>query len=55
MTAAFHAALCISFGPVSCCLNALVGLDCVKVRNVGASDYNVRCAYILTPKGAVVP
>jgi len=42
----------ISLGAVNYCLNALVGVGFVKVRNFRASDNKLRYAYILTPKGA---
>jgi len=42
----------ISLGAVNYCLNALIGVGFVKVRNFRASDNKLRYAYILTPKGA---
>lgn len=41
----------ISLGAVNYCLNALIGVGFVKVRNFRASDNKLRYAYILTPKG----
>jgi hypothetical protein len=37
---------------VNYCLNALIEVGFVKVRNFRASDNKLRYAYILTPKGA---
>jgi EPS-associated MarR family transcriptional regulator len=42
----------ISLGAVNYCLNALVEVGFVKVRNFRASNNKLRYAYILTPKGA---
>ncbi len=42
----------ISLGAVNYCINALIGVGFVKVRNFRASDNKLRYAYILTPKGA---
>ncbi len=42
----------ISLGAVNYCLNALIGVGFVKVRNFRASDNKLRYAYILTPRGA---
>jgi EPS-associated MarR family transcriptional regulator len=42
----------ISLGAVSYCLNALVAVGFVKVKNFRASDNKLRYAYILTPRGA---
>jgi EPS-associated MarR family transcriptional regulator len=42
----------ISLGAVNYCLNALIGVGFVKVRNFRASNNKRRYAYILTPKGA---
>jgi len=42
----------ISLGSVNYCLNALIEVGFVKVRNFRASDNKLRYAYILTPKGA---
>lgn len=42
----------ISLGAVNYCLNALIDVGFVKVRNFRASDNKLRYAYILTPKGA---
>ena len=42
----------ISLGAVNYCLNALIGVGFVKVRNFRAADNKLRYAYILTPKGA---
>lgn len=42
----------ISLGAVNYCLNALVEVGFVKVRNFRASQNKLRYAYVLTPKGA---
>jgi EPS-associated MarR family transcriptional regulator len=42
----------ISLGAVNYCLNALIKVGFVKVRNFRKSDNKLRYAYILTPKGA---
>ena len=42
----------MSLGGVNYCLNALIKVGFVKVKNFRASDNKVRYAYILTPKGA---
>jgi EPS-associated MarR family transcriptional regulator len=42
----------ISLGAVNYCLNALVKVGFVKVKNFRNSDNKMRYAYILTPKGA---
>src|SRR5262245_14891481 len=42
----------ISLGAVNHCLNALIGVGLVKVRDFRASNNKRRYAYILTPKGA---
>ena len=42
----------MSLGAVNYCLNALIEVGFVKVKNFRASDNKVRYAYILTPKGA---
>jgi EPS-associated MarR family transcriptional regulator len=42
----------ISLGAAHYCLNALIGVGFVKVKNFRASDNKLRYAYILTPKGA---
>jgi EPS-associated MarR family transcriptional regulator len=41
----------ISLGAVNYCLNALVEVGFVKVKNFRNSDNKMRYAYILTPKG----
>jgi EPS-associated MarR family transcriptional regulator len=42
----------ISLGAVNYYLNALIEVGFVKVKNFRNSDNKMRCAYILTPKGA---
>lgn len=42
----------ISLGSVNYCLNALIEVGFVKVRNFRTSQNKLRYAYILTPKGA---
>jgi EPS-associated MarR family transcriptional regulator len=42
----------ISLGAVNYCLNALIEVGFVKVKNFRNSDNRLRYAYILTPKGA---
>jgi len=42
----------ISLGAVNYCVNALINVGFVKVRNFRASDNKLCYAYILTPKGA---
>jgi EPS-associated MarR family transcriptional regulator len=42
----------ISLGAVNYCLNALIKVGSVKVRNFRNSDNKMRYAYILTPRGA---
>jgi EPS-associated MarR family transcriptional regulator len=42
----------ISLGAVNYCLNALIEVGFVKVKNFPASDNKMRYAYILAPKGA---
>ncbi len=42
----------ISLGAVNYCLNALIEVGFVKVRNFRASNNKLRYAYFLTPKGA---
>jgi EPS-associated MarR family transcriptional regulator len=42
----------ISLGAVNYCLNALIDVGFVKVKNFRKSDHRMRYAYILTPKGA---
>lgn len=42
----------ISLGAVNYCLNALIAVGFVKVRNFRESDKKLRYAYILTPSGA---
>ena len=42
----------ISLGAVNYCVNALIGVGFVKVRNFRASDNKLRYAYFLTPRGA---
>jgi EPS-associated MarR family transcriptional regulator len=42
----------MSLGAVNYCLNALIKVGSVKVKNFRNSDSKMRYAYILTPKGA---
>jgi len=42
----------MSLGAVNYCVNGLIDVGSVKMKNFRASDNKVRYAYILTPKGA---